>query len=56
MDYSLDIRAWSAGIGAIVGGFVGDYDRLVLALVIFVSVDYITGVLCGISCGRCWNN
>ena len=28
MDYSLDIRAWSAGIGAIVGGFVGDYDRL----------------------------
>ena len=49
MDYSLDIRAWSAGLGAILGGFVGGQDPLVLALVIFVSVDYITGVLCGIA-------
>ncbi|MGF0127754.1 phage holin family protein [Selenomonas bovis] len=48
MDYSLDIRAWSAGLGAIAGGFVGGHDPLLLALVIFVSVDYITGVLCGI--------
>ncbi|MDY6268823.1 MAG: phage holin family protein, partial [Selenomonadaceae bacterium] len=49
MDYSLDIRAWAAGLGAIAGGFVGGHDPLLLALVIFVSVDYITGVLCGIA-------
>ncbi|WP_294157812.1 holin family protein [uncultured Selenomonas sp.] len=49
MDYSLDIRAWAAGLGAIVGGFVGGEDPLILALVIFVSVDCITGVLCGIA-------
>lgn len=48
MEHYLDIRCWSAGIGAILGSFVGVFDGLLYALVIFISVDYITGVMCGI--------
>ena len=48
MEHYLDIRFWSAGIGAILGSFIGEFDSLLYALVIFISTDYITGVLCGI--------
>ncbi len=46
-DYP-DIRCVSVGMGAFLGKFVGDFDNLIYALVIFIVVDYITGVLCGI--------
>ena len=48
MEHYLDIRLWAASIGAILGSFIGEFDSLLYALVIFVSTDYITGALCGI--------
>ena len=39
------IRCWAAGIGAVLGEFIGTFDSLLYALVLFVTVDYITGVL-----------
>ena len=40
------IRCWAAGIGAVLGDFLGNMDGLVTVLITFVVVDYITGVLC----------
>ena len=43
------IRCWVAGVGAVLGDFVGNMDGLVTVLITFVVVvDYITGVLCAI--------
>ena len=42
------IRCWAAGVGAVLGDFVGNMDGLVAVLITFVVVDYITGVLCAI--------
>ncbi|MBQ0112711.1 MAG: phage holin family protein [Bacteroidales bacterium] len=44
-------RVWQiivATLGGGVGYFFGELDGLLLALVIFAAVDYITGVMCGI--------
>ena len=38
-----------AGIGGWLGWFLGGYDGLLYALLAFVVVDYITGVMCAIS-------
>lgn len=38
-----------AGIGGWLGYFLGGCDGLLVALIIFVACDYITGVLCAIS-------
>ena len=38
-----------AGIGGWLGYFLGGFDCLLYALVAFVAVDYITGVMCAIS-------
>ncbi len=35
-------------LGAFVGGLIGGLDRLAYALVLFVAVDYITGIMAGI--------
>lgn len=35
-------------LGAFVGGLIGGLDSLAYALVLFVAVDYITGVMAGI--------
>ena len=48
MENILDIRHWSAGVGAIVGEFLGAFDGLLYALVAFIVIDYVTGVLCAI--------
>lgn len=48
MEHVLDIRLWSASIGAVLGNFIGGNDGLLYALIVFVVVDYITGVLCAI--------
>ena len=38
-----------AAIGGWLGWFLGGFDGLLYALVAFVAVDYITGVMCAIS-------
>ena len=48
MEHELDIRLWSASIGAVLGNFIGGNDGLLYALIVFVVVDYITGVLCAV--------
>ena len=38
-----------AAIGGWLGYFLGGCDGLLVALVVFVAVDYITGVMCAVS-------
>ena len=38
-----------AGVGGWLGYFLGGSDGLLIALVLFVAVDYLTGVMCAIS-------
>lgn len=38
-----------AGVGGWLGYFLGGCDGLIIALVIFVVTDYITGVMCAIA-------
>ena len=35
-------------LGAFVGGLIGGLDSLAYALVLFVAVDYITGIMAGV--------
>lgn len=37
------------GIGGWLGYFLGGCDGLILALILFVAADYITGIMCAIS-------
>lgn len=37
-----------AAVGGFLGWFLGGYDGFLYALVAFVSIDYLTGVLCAI--------
>lgn len=46
MANMLDFRFLNAGIGAVLGWFLGGMDGLLTALIVFVSIDYITGVMC----------
>ena len=41
------IKIVAGELGALVGMFLGDVDGLIIALVIFAIIDYITGVLAG---------
>lgn len=38
-----------AGIGGWLGYFLGGWDGLLYALIAFVAIDYVTGVMCAIS-------
>ena len=38
-----------AGIGGWLGYFLGGCDGLVLALLLFVVMDYITGIMCAVA-------
>ncbi len=49
MEHVLDIRLWSASTGAVLGNFRGGNDGLLYALIVFVVVDYVTGVLCAVA-------
>lgn len=42
-----------AAIGGWLGYFLGGCDGLLIALVVFVAVDYITGVMCAVSDKKC---
>ena len=41
-------RALFTALGAYLGAFVGGADALLIALVIFMCLDYITGVVCAV--------
>lgn len=43
------IQLLFAGIGGWLGYFLGGCDGLILALIAFVVIDYITGVMCAIA-------
>ena len=43
------IQVVIAGIGGWLGYFLGGCDGLLIALVVFVVVDYITGVMCAVA-------
>ena len=45
MDQILTIRLYAAGIGIVVGEFLGSFDDLLYALVVFVATDYVDGDL-----------
>ena len=53
-DFTIDIL-WSkiqmavAGIGGWLGYFLGGMDGLMIALLVFMVLDYITGVMCAIA-------
>ena len=38
-----------AAVGGWLGYFLGGCDGLLIALVVFVAVDYITGVMCAVA-------
>ena len=42
-------QVFFAAIGGWLGYFLGGCDGLLIALVVFVAVDYITGVMCAVS-------
>jgi len=42
------IQVALAALGAFLGWFLGEADRFLYALLAFVAIDYITGVLCAI--------
>ncbi|NLX63261.1 MAG: phage holin family protein [Clostridiaceae bacterium] len=42
------IQVAFAVVGAFLGWFIGEVDRFLYALLAFVAIDYITGVLCAI--------
>lgn len=52
-DFSIDL-VWTkiqmafAAVGGWLGYFLGGVDGLLIALIVFVVLDYITGVMCGI--------
>lgn len=48
-EFWTTIQLVFAGIGGWLGYFLGGCDGLLIALVVFVAVDYITGVMCAIA-------
>ncbi len=45
-EMAINIKMVAGLIGATLGSFLGGVDGLVIALIIFVVADYLTGVLC----------
>lgn len=43
------IQMMFTGVGGWLGYFLGGYDGLLYALIVFMVVDYITGVMCAIN-------
>ncbi len=48
-EFWITIQLVFAGIGGWLGYFLGGCDGLLIALAVFATVDYITGVLCAIA-------
>lgn len=52
-DFTIDlvwakVQMASAAIGGWIGYFVGGADGLLITLLVFMTLDYVTGVMCGI--------
>lgn len=45
---TLNFKVIISSIGGLLGGVLGGMDGLLYALIIFIVIDYITGVLCAI--------
>lgn len=43
-----NFKAFSAFLGAVMGYVFGDWDGFILALIIFIIIDYVTGVISAI--------
>ncbi len=43
-----EIKAIFAALGAAIGYVFGDWDGFILALIIFIVIDYVTGVICAV--------
>ncbi len=43
-----EIKAIFAALGAALGYVFGDWDGFILALIIFIVIDYVTGVICAV--------
>jgi toxin secretion/phage lysis holin len=48
-EFWTSIQVIFAGIGGWLGWFLGGCDGLLYALIVFVVIDYITGVMCAIA-------
>lgn len=48
-EFWSSIQLVFTAIGGWLGYFLGGYDGLLYALLLFVSLDYVTGVLCAIA-------
>ena len=48
-EFWLMIQAVFTGLGGWIGYYLGGCDGLIYALITFVTVDYITGVMCAIT-------
>lgn len=47
-EFKITIQSIFAGIGRWLGCFLGGYDGLLIALVVFMAIDYITSIMCAI--------
>ena len=47
-----DARLAFAWMGTFLSEYIGDFDSLIYALVVFMVIDYLTGILCGIVTGK----
>lgn len=43
-----NFKTFCAFLGAILGYVFGDWDGFILALIVFIVIDYITGVICAV--------
>lgn len=47
-----DARLAFAWMGTFLSEYIGEFDSLIYALVVFMVIDYLTGILCGIVTGN----
>lgn len=56
MDNFLDIRVLFAWLGTFFSEYMGGFDSLIYVLIIFMIVDYLTGVIGGVASGKLSSN
>lgn len=48
MHNTINVRMIFAWIGTFISEYIGEFDSAIYALLIFMIIDYLTGLLCGI--------